>query len=65
MGTQSDQIAAHIEQEREQLTQDIRQLETQVREEPKRFFRENAWQILGIAFAACFVIGFLSTRSRS
>ncbi len=63
MGSQPNAIAEHIRDEREQLSRDLEELQTMVRQEPKRWLDENLPRMLGIAFGAFFLIG-LATADR-
>jgi hypothetical protein len=64
MGAESNAIAEHIRLEREELGRNIRELDVLVREEPKRWLRENLWRIAGAAFSAFLLIGFVLTGRR-
>lgn len=65
MGAQSNAIAEHIREERDELGRDIRDLEAMVREEPKRYLHQNLPRFIGIVFGALFLIGFALANRRS
>ncbi len=64
MGAESNAIREHIRLEREELGRNIRELDVLIREEPKRWLRENLWRIAGGAFGAFLLIGFVLTGRR-
>jgi hypothetical protein len=64
MGAQSNAIAEHIRLEREELGRDIRELDSLVREEPKRWLQENLGRIAAASFGALLLIGFVITSRR-
>lgn len=64
MGSQSNAITNHIREERERLGRDLDELQSMVRQEPKRWLDENLPRILGIAFGAFFLIGLTSADRR-
>lgn len=64
MGSQSNALAEHIRNEREELGRDIKQLETMMREEPKRWFNRNLPRILATAFGVFFLIGLTGASRR-
>jgi hypothetical protein len=64
MGSESNAIAEHIRDEREQLGRDLRELESMVREEPRRWFNDNLPRIVVTAFGAFFLIGFFGANRR-
>jgi hypothetical protein len=64
MGSQSNAIAEHIREEREQLGRDLDELQSIVREQPKRWVDENLPRFLGITFGAFFLIGLLGADRR-
>jgi len=64
MGAQSNAIAEHIRLEREELGRDIRELDSLVREEPKRWLQENLGRIVAASFGALLLIGFVITSRR-
>jgi hypothetical protein len=64
MGAESNAIAEHIRLEREELGRDIRELDSLVREEPKRWLQENLGRIAAATFGALLLLGFMITSRR-
>lgn len=58
MGTKSEEIAAHIAQERDALGRNLEQLEARIHEEPKRVMHENAGAIAAGIFGVCLMLGY-------
>jgi len=64
MGAESNAIAEHIRLQREELGRDIRELDSLVREEPKRWLQENLGRIAAATFGALLLLGFMITSRR-
>jgi hypothetical protein len=64
MGSEPNALAERIEAEREELGKDIQEIESRVREEPRRWLEMNLPRLAGAAFGMFFLIGFASARRR-
>jgi hypothetical protein len=58
MGAQSNALAEHIRQEREELGRDIRELDSMIRQEPERWLLRNWPRIAGLAFGVFLLLGY-------
>ena len=65
MGETPDGIKREIEDARHRLGADLNQLEHRVRTnlDWRTYFDRNPWMFVGGAFAAAFLVGWLSARS--
>jgi hypothetical protein len=64
MGAQSNALAEHIRQEREELGRDIRELDSMIREEPERWLLRNWPRIAGLAFGVFLLLGYVIADRR-
>jgi hypothetical protein len=64
MGAQSNALAEHIRQEREELGRDIRELDSMIRKEPERWLHRNWSRVAGMAFGVFFLLGYAITGRR-
>jgi hypothetical protein len=64
MGAQSNALAEHIRQEREELGRDIRELDSRIREEPERWLLRNWPRLAGLAFGVFLLLGYTITSPR-
>jgi hypothetical protein len=64
MGAQSNALAEHIRQEREELGRNIRELDSLIRDEPERWLLRNWPRLAALAFGAFFLLGYAITNGR-
>lgn len=64
MESQSESVE-RIRHEREALAQHLNELESIVREEPRRWFFDNLPRFIGGAFGASLLVGFVTANRRT